>query len=137
LLGVILMPYFLSRPSVDAITTDAQSVSGMKPILTSGFSGASEPAAHAPLRTSGSTSVITLAPAMVASARRRPWQAGAAFAAAVSLARWGFRTLRREGMRYAPEREKASRSPARTPGQEGQRSGRGSGRRCPMPRGRR
>jgi nitrate/nitrite transport system substrate-binding protein len=31
--------------SVDAITTDAQSVSGMKPMRTSSFSGLSEPAA--------------------------------------------------------------------------------------------
>jgi hypothetical protein len=33
----------LSKPMTDAMTTDAQSVSGMKPILTSFFSGASEP----------------------------------------------------------------------------------------------
>ena len=45
--GMILMPYFLSNPITDAMTTDAQSVSGMKPIFTSFFSGASEPAAHA------------------------------------------------------------------------------------------
>src|SRR6266852_3289489 len=44
------MPYFLSKPSTDAMTTEAQSVSGIKPILTSDFSGASEPAAHARLR---------------------------------------------------------------------------------------
>jgi hypothetical protein len=43
--GMIFTPYFLSNPSTDAITTDAQSVSGMKPILTSSFSGLSEPAA--------------------------------------------------------------------------------------------
>jgi hypothetical protein len=46
---MILMPYFLSKPSSDAITTDAQSVSGMKPILTSVFSGLSEPAAQTPV----------------------------------------------------------------------------------------
>ena len=46
--GVILMPYFLSNSITEAITTDAQSVSGMKPIFTSFFSGASEPAAQAP-----------------------------------------------------------------------------------------
>ena len=45
LVGTILMPYFLSKPSAAAITTDAQSVSGMKPMRTSSFSGLSEPAA--------------------------------------------------------------------------------------------
>jgi hypothetical protein len=40
---MILTPYFLSKPSTEAITTEAQSVSGMKPIFTSFFSGASEP----------------------------------------------------------------------------------------------
>jgi hypothetical protein len=50
LLGTILMPYFLSNSITEAITTDAQSVSGMKPIFNSVFSGASEPAAHAPWR---------------------------------------------------------------------------------------
>ena len=43
LLGTILIPYFSSNFITDAITTDAQSVSGMKPIFTSVFSGASEP----------------------------------------------------------------------------------------------
>jgi hypothetical protein len=47
LVGTILMPYFLSKPSTEAITTLAQSVSGMKPILTSSCSGLSEPAAQA------------------------------------------------------------------------------------------
>jgi hypothetical protein len=47
LVGTILTPYFLSKPSTEAITTLAQSVSGMKPILTSSFSGLSEPWAHA------------------------------------------------------------------------------------------
>jgi hypothetical protein len=42
------MPYFLSKPITEAITTDEQSVSGMKPIFTSSSSGLSEPAAHAP-----------------------------------------------------------------------------------------
>ena len=42
------MPYFLSKPSTDAITTEAQSVRGMKPTLTSSFSGLSEPAANTP-----------------------------------------------------------------------------------------
>ena len=45
LLGMIFTPYFWSRPSSAAMTTLAQSVSGMKPIFTSFFSGASEPAA--------------------------------------------------------------------------------------------
>src|SRR5688572_11629070 len=48
LVGVILIPYFLSMPSTEAMTTEAQSVSGMKPTFTSSFSGLSEPAAHAP-----------------------------------------------------------------------------------------
>jgi hypothetical protein len=48
LLSTNLTPYFLSKPSTDAITTDAQSVNGMKPILISVFSGLSDPAAHAP-----------------------------------------------------------------------------------------
>jgi hypothetical protein len=47
-MGMILTPYFWSMPSTEAITTLAQSVRGMKPILTSFFSGASEPAAHTP-----------------------------------------------------------------------------------------
>src|SRR5882724_2447466 len=52
---MILMPYFLSNSFTAAITTDEQSVSGMKPILTSFFSGASEPAAQAPTRTASGT----------------------------------------------------------------------------------
>ena len=48
LVGMILMPYFSSNFSTDAIITDAQSVRGMKPMRTSFFSGASEPAAQAP-----------------------------------------------------------------------------------------
>jgi hypothetical protein len=72
LLGTILMPYFLSNSITDAITTDAQSVSGMKPTLTSVFSGASEPAAHAPARNAGSTSAIS-APATPAESTRRRW----------------------------------------------------------------
>src|SRR3954470_1220899 len=47
LVGMILTPYFSSNLSTEAITTDAQSVSGMKPMRTSFFSGASDPAAHA------------------------------------------------------------------------------------------
>jgi hypothetical protein len=48
LLSTNLTPYFLSKPSTEAITTEAQSVSGMKPILISSFSGLSEPAAQTP-----------------------------------------------------------------------------------------
>src|SRR6185369_14676106 len=55
LLGVILTPYFLSMPSTEAITTLAQSVSGMKPIFTSSFSGLSEPWAQTALRRAGDT----------------------------------------------------------------------------------
>src|SRR5690606_30739806 len=55
LVGRILMPCFLSKPITEAMTTEAQSVSGIKPIFTSVFSGASEPAAHADDRTRGST----------------------------------------------------------------------------------
>ncbi|MCY1239437.1 hypothetical protein D9M68_758760 [compost metagenome] len=93
------------------MTTEAQSVSGMKPMRTSAFSGASEPAAHAPARTSGSTSVITLAPAMVASARRRPLLAGTASAAAAEAASEAFTAacsglaiLRREGIAKLQEK---------------------------------
>ncbi|MNS89040.1 hypothetical protein D3C72_1230390 [compost metagenome] len=91
--GVIFTPYFLSMPSTDAITTDAQSVSGMKPIFTSVFSGASVPAAQAPARTSGSTSDSRLAPATARavplSHLRRP-----ALAAMSPLAAWV------EGLRF-------------------------------------
>ena len=52
------MPYFLSNSFTAAITTEEQSVSGMKPILTSFFSGASEPAAHAPTRTASGTMLV-------------------------------------------------------------------------------
>src|SRR4051812_43605235 len=53
------MPYFLSNSITEAITTEEQSVSGMKPILTSFFSGASEPAAHAPTRTASGTMLMS------------------------------------------------------------------------------
>jgi hypothetical protein len=45
------------------MATLAQSVRGMKPILMSVYSGASEPAAQAALRTPGGTSVINAAAA--------------------------------------------------------------------------
>jgi len=54
------------------MTTEAQSVSGMKPILTSGFSGASDPAAQAPARTMGSTRLMMPAAAPAPSSLRRP-----------------------------------------------------------------
>ena len=57
--GTILMPYFLSNSITEAITTDEQSVSGMKPSFTSFFSGASEPAAHAPTRIASGTRLIS------------------------------------------------------------------------------
>src|SRR5262245_38513003 len=59
---MILMPYFSSNFCTLAMTTEEQSVSGMKPILTSFFSGASEPAAQAAERTQGGTSPIKPAP---------------------------------------------------------------------------
>jgi hypothetical protein len=62
---MILMPYFSSNFMTDAITTEAQSVSGMKPILTSFFSGASEPAAHAALRVPIGTIDISAAPPVI------------------------------------------------------------------------
>ncbi len=57
----MVMPYFLSKPFTDAITTEAQSVSGMKPIFTSVFSGASEPAAQAVARSAGVRPATTAA----------------------------------------------------------------------------
>ena len=52
------------------MTTDEQSVSGMKPIFTSFFSGASDPAAHAPTRTASGTRLINpVAPAALRNPR--------------------------------------------------------------------
>ena len=63
--GTILMPYFSSNFMTEAITTEAQSVSGMKPILTSFSSGASEPPAHAAERVSfGTMGMIPAAPSI-------------------------------------------------------------------------
>ncbi len=71
MLGTILMPYFLSNSITDATTTDEQSVSGMKPTFTSFFSGASEPAAQAAVRTASGTRVmIETAPAFLRKSRR-------------------------------------------------------------------
>jgi predicted permease len=69
LLGTIFTPYFLSMPSTEAMTTLAQSVSGMKPIFTSSFSGLSEPAAHTAARRAGSMPTAPMAAAC--STRRR------------------------------------------------------------------
>src|SRR5437660_1395034 len=71
LLGTILIPYFSSNFITDATTTDAQSVSGMKPTFTSVFSGASEPAAHTPTRSAGSSVLISETPAPAARSLRR------------------------------------------------------------------
>jgi hypothetical protein len=68
---MILMPYFSSNFMTEAMTTEAQSVSGMKPMRTSFFSGASEPAAQAPLRTPGGTMAIREAPKAVVTKSRR------------------------------------------------------------------
>src|ERR1700741_3311915 len=75
--GVILMPYFLSNSMTEPITTDEQSVSGMKPIFTSFFSGASEPAAHAAWRIASGTRLMRpAAPACLRNLRRLPVRGG-------------------------------------------------------------
>ena len=64
------------------MTTLAQSVSGMKPILTSAFSGASDPAAQTPLWPRVEKKVAAAAPFLMKS--RRPVSvAGAAAVAGV------------------------------------------------------
>src|SRR5574343_464508 len=45
--GTMVMPYFLSKPIFEATITEAQSVSGMNPTLTSVFSGLPTGAASA------------------------------------------------------------------------------------------
>jgi len=96
LLGTILIPYFLSNSMTDAMTTDAQSVSGMNPTFTSFFSGASEPCAHAPARIAGSTSVIS-APAADAPSKRRfdAETASEAGTESVWIGRWRGRRISR------------------------------------------
>src|SRR3569623_2314642 len=59
---VTVRPYFLYRPSSYAITTLAQSVSGMKPMVRSVFSGLSEPAAHAVDRSHDGVAPLSAAP---------------------------------------------------------------------------
>jgi len=81
LLGTMVTPCFLSKPSTEAITTLAQSVSGMKPIFTSFFSGASEPWAWTSARSAGQ---IPTAPT----------------AAACSTVRRGKRVVRRSVMGF-------------------------------------
>src|SRR5688500_3106034 len=64
----MVTPYFLSKPFTLAITTEAQSVRGMKPTFTSFFSGASEPAAQALAR------IIGLIVATTAAVLVRKWR---------------------------------------------------------------
>jgi len=71
LVGVILIPYFLSKPITEAMTTEAQSVSGMKPMRTSSFSGLSEPAAQAADRMPGAMPLMSAAPVASCRLRRR------------------------------------------------------------------
>src|SRR4030095_284586 len=80
----------------DAMTTAAQSVSGMKPTFTSFFSGASEPCAHAPARIAGSTRLIS-APAADAPSKRRfdAETASAAGTESVWIERWRGRRISR------------------------------------------
>src|SRR5438046_3333968 len=79
LLGTILIPYFSSNFMTEAMTTDAQSVRGMKPTFTSFFSGASDPAAHAACRTPGATIASNAAPLpiVISLLRSRSGRAGA------------------------------------------------------------
>src|SRR5471030_2403633 len=66
------MPYFLSNSMTEAITTEEQSVSGMKPIFTSFFSGASEPAAQTEERSGvGIMAMREAAPATVDACLRK------------------------------------------------------------------
>jgi hypothetical protein len=92
---MILIPYFLSNSMTDAMTTDAQSVSGMKPIFTSFLSGASDPCAHAPARIAGSTSVISAPAAEAPSKRRFDAETGSARAGTepVRIGRWHGRRI--------------------------------------------
>ena len=67
---MILTPYFLSKPSTDAITTEAQSVRGMKPMRTSSFSGLSEPCAYTALCNPGTRPAALVAAAALITVRR-------------------------------------------------------------------
>ena len=77
MVGTILIPYFLSNSITEAITTEEQSVRGMKPMRTSFFSGASEPAAQTVLRSGvGIMAMSEAAPTTVEAClrkRRREW----------------------------------------------------------------
>ncbi len=79
----MVTPYFLSKPSTEAMTTLAQSVSGMKPILTSFFSGASEPWACTSARSAG---LMPTAPTAAACSNWRRGRPVAGAAAAVVTA---------------------------------------------------
>src|SRR6218665_2943962 len=68
---MMLTPCFLSRPSTEAMTTLAQSVSAMMPILISFFSGASEPCACTSARSAGLTPT---APTLAACSTGRRWR---------------------------------------------------------------
>jgi hypothetical protein len=109
LVGVMVSPYFLSKPLSAAITTGAQSVSGMKPILRSGFSGASEPAAQAALRIGAGTRFSSAAAPVVASApRSRLRRAGLTGASAVAGLRF-LSTSSMRALRECPSQKKAHR----------------------------
>src|SRR5213082_3064362 len=94
LLGTILIPYFLSKPLTEAITTDAQSVSGMKPIFTSFFSGASDPAAHTLARIVGESPATSAAvPSAECEMKCRREASGEAAGVGVVLSFIGLRSL--------------------------------------------
>src|SRR3989338_3203892 len=76
LVGMILTPYFLSKPSTEAMRTEAQSVSGMKPIFASASSGLSEPAAQTADWSPGTAPTALAAAALFKMVRRvifRSW----------------------------------------------------------------
>ena len=69
LVGTMVIPYFLSKPFSAAITTGAQSVSGINPMRTVSCSGLSEPAAHAACMIPGN-SIAPLASTLACKKRR-------------------------------------------------------------------
>ena len=87
LLGTIFTPYFLSKPSTEAMTTLAQSVSGTKPMRTASFWGLSEPAAWTATCRPGNNP-LALAPAAACRRWRRVigWAPFRTLAAAFSVA---------------------------------------------------
>ena len=70
LVGTIFTPCFLSKPSTLAMTTLAQSVSGMKPMRTSSFSGLSLPAAYTAACSPGKSPAAPVAAAAFTMVRR-------------------------------------------------------------------